>query len=146
MRGARRGPANDGQPNKFKGPLFDARIRWIGEDEELASPGSPEAAMAESLEPLVKEWTNLVLMGDLGRARQLKAILADLGPMPPPGGRSARAVGRGPHLSAARARDRAQLQLELECRPAILNAGTTLERVEAARLGIQRCIERLREL
>ena len=37
-------PANDGQPNKFKGPLFDARIRWIGEDEELASPGSPEAA------------------------------------------------------------------------------------------------------
>ena len=39
-----------------------------------------------------------------------------------------------------------RLELELECRPAILNAGTTLERVEAARLGIQRCIERLREL
>ena len=39
-----------------------------------------------------------------------------------------------------------ELELELECRPAILNAGTTLERVEAARLGIQRCIERLREL
>ena len=141
-------PANDGQPNKFKGPLFDARIRWIGEDEELASPGSPEAAMAESLEPLVKEWTNLVLMGDLEKERgQLKAILADLGPMPPPEEADLRALWVAglicplPGLAIE-----PRLELELECRPAILNAGTTLERVEAARLGIQRCIERLREL
>ena len=28
--------------------------------------------------------TNLVLMGDLAERGQLKAILADLGPMPPP--------------------------------------------------------------
>ena len=89
-----------------------------------------------------------MLLGDLEKERgQLKAILADLGPMPPPEEADLRALWVAglicplPGLAIE-----PRLELELECRPAILNAGTTLERVEAARLGIQRCIERLREL
>ena len=69
------------------------------------------------------------------------------GPMPPPEEADLRALWVAglicplPGLAIE-----PRLELELECRPAILNAGTTLERVEAARLGIQRCIERLLEL
>ena len=103
--------------------------------------------MAESLEPLVKEWTNLVLMGDLEKERGSLGDPRRPRPMPPPEEADLRALWVAglicplPGLAIE-----PRLELELECRPAILNAGTTLERVEAARLGIQRCIERLREL
>lgn len=60
--------------------LFSAKVRWL--DEPL--PGDEETvARAQGLEPLVAEWTKLVV--STGRERepgQIERLLGDLGPMP----------------------------------------------------------------
>lgn len=152
-------------------PIWPATVRWLPDEDAQQTP-SAAIALAETLPPLVKEWVEVVLFADLERvpgqarptsardhrrhdhplqqppvASQVKQLYADLGPMPEPEDAEGLAFWVAalicplPGLKLS-----PELELRLECRPAVLAATSSLERVKAAHGGIVRALKTLRAL
>lgn len=117
--------------------LFDARVRWLQE------PPSAGAAVerAESLEPLVARWIELVR--STGRERQpgqIDTLLGDLGPMPEASDADDRALWVAALINPLPA-----LGVALEIRPLALAATSTLARLAVAQRGLEDSIARLEQ-
>ena len=135
-----------GKPPPMSQPIFPAKVRWL---PDATSPAPSAAiALAETLPPLVQEWTEHVLLNDLEKERgQVKRIYADLGPMPEVEDAEnlalwvAGLVNPLPGLNI-----NPELELRLEFRPAVLAAASPLERVVAARDGIVKALALIKTL
>jgi hypothetical protein len=116
--------------------LFDARVGWL---EELPCDEATIASAA-ALDPLVAEWTRLVV--ETGRERspdQIKTLLADLGPMPDAEYPDDRALWVAALINPLPA-----LGVAMEIRPATLEATSASERLEVAETGLLDSIARLK--
>lgn len=125
-------------------PVFAARVRWL-EDERGCSACF---ALAEALEPLVGEWLALVRSGERERsAGQMRAVLADLGPMPTVGESWARTSADDVALwVAALINPQPALGVAREVRPAVLEATGALARLEVAHSALVDSIAAMRRM
>lgn len=116
--------------------IFGARVGWL---EELPCDQAT-IDRAAALDPLVAEWTRLVV--ETGRERspnQIKTLLADLGPMPDAEYADDRALWVAALINPLPA-----LGVAFEVRPAALQATSAQERLEVVETGILDSIARLK--
>lgn len=117
---------SDGEPGEDGLPT--GRIELV---EDEVSP--TDIAEARSLPALVARWRTLVEGNHHERFEgQVKAVLADLGPMPPP-----EAAGHLALWVAALINPLPALGVAYEIRPAVLAAPTVTERLRVVREGIE---------
>ncbi|KAL1507038.1 hypothetical protein AB1Y20_007900 [Prymnesium parvum] len=114
-----------------------ARVRWVEEATGGKAPSEAARVLSAALEPLVREWVELVR--STGRERvegQIDGVLDDLGPMPEePNARALWVAGLINPLPA--------LGVALEIRPAALMASSTEERLAVVEMGLRDSIRRL---
>ena len=109
-------------------------VEWTERDE-----GDNDAVVAaEALGPLVARWIELVRGGRERSEGQLDRILTDLGPMPPPADPDELAL-----YVAALINPLPALGVAYEIRPAMLVAKSAAERLQIARVGIEKSIGHL---
>ena len=134
------------EPGEDEGSRWVGRagqVRWLSlnPSDSMQPEEQPTEAMiskAEALEPLVREWSELVRGGRERAPGQLDRVLEDIGPMPSSKQPSARALWVAALINPLPA-----LGVALEVRPAALMAPTADLRLQVAEMGLRDSIERL---
>lgn len=119
-------------------PVFEARVRWL--KPELST--SAAVALAESIEPIVTEWVDLVRSTSREREPlQITRVLSDLGPMP-----EAEQVQDRALWVAALINPLPALGVALEVRAAVLDATDSLACMQVVNEALADSISRLKSM
>jgi hypothetical protein len=122
------------QPRLEADTYYVCDVEWTERDK-----GDNDAVLvAEALGPLIARWKDLVRGGRERSVGQLDRILTDLGPMPPPADPDELAL-----YVAALINPLPALGVAYEIRPAMLVAKSAAERLQIAKVGIEKSIGHL---